>query len=121
MKKLIALLFILLIGGLLIYSYSKKDTKLSFKISDKFIEKAPLGIGMIFGESSKVIEGSIGAYYPQKLIENTVSNVTKKVSSDAASAVTSVTDNFVGDQFVNSYKNLPAPVQNQVKEQVCKP
>ncbi len=58
--------------------------------------------------------------FNQLLPPETSMRLISVVQSNVQSAVSGVTNNIFANQLINNFKNLPKPVQEQVKQNICK-
>ena len=118
MKSFLILLIVIALGiALLTTKFNSSNS-----ITDKKLGVESLttkNVGKILGESVYQLGEDI-KQKPQKMVEQTVTNVVNQISSDTASLTNNLINSIISQQFVNSYKNLSPEAKTHVQEAVCK-
>lgn len=124
--KLIVL-FLVLVLGIMFYfkapgffpALAKNST------TSAVISQTPTGfIGQVLGVAIETARTTVTNFVPpaviEKMLTDTTTSVVSNVQSDINGAVSQTVNSILASQLINNFKNLPKPVQEQVKQNICK-
>ncbi|MCL5675659.1 MAG: hypothetical protein M1120_00850 [Patescibacteria group bacterium] len=78
----------------------------------------------VLGTTAQAVQNTVNQIVPpqavEKVLTDTGSRVLTTVQEDVNTAISQAVNNVLAGQLVNNFKNLPKPVQEQVKQNICK-
>jgi len=79
-------------------------------------KQAIIASGDVLGVAISLAKNTLNQLFPPQ----TSARLINTVQSNVQSVVSDVTNNVFANQLINNFKNLPKPVQEQVKQNICK-
>ncbi len=74
----------------------------------------------VLGIATSTINNYLPTQTLEKFLNDTSSSVVTSVKSDVNQAVSQATNNILASQLITNFKKLPKPIQEQVKQNICK-
>lgn len=108
----LGLLVLIIVAGLVIYFKAPVSSQ-SARIT-----------GDVLGTTLETVKDTVTQIVPpqvmEKLVTETSSNVINRIQGDVNTAVSQTVNVILAKQLTDNFKNLPQPVREQVKQNICK-